>query len=119
MKIKRNSWHYKISNLLVDFEKHNDTLCLYFWRLIGTIVLIIFGTGLISTMIYSYFTSAFFASTSIMLVFIISCFILPAIAIYFLRVKLGKSPEITGETIVIEFIKAKKNKICPLIKYTN
>ncbi len=40
MKIKRTSWHFKISNLLVDFEHHNDNLCRYFWRLVGTLFLL-------------------------------------------------------------------------------
>jgi len=43
--------------------------------------------------------------------------ILPGWAIYFVRKKCGRPPVMPGENIIFEYIKAKKRKICPLIKY--
>jgi len=40
MKIKRSSWHYKISNFGANYKNRWDSLCWYFWRAVAKIVLI-------------------------------------------------------------------------------
>ena len=116
MEIKRTSWHYKISNL-GGFERMHDNLCSYFWRVIGKLVLFLVIIFILGFLIFVYCTSPFIVANTIMLLFIISISVLPPLAIYYLRKKVGKSPEIPYENIAIEYIKAKKRKICPLIKY--
>ena len=117
MKIKRSSWHYKISNFGADYENHSDSLCWYFWRAVGKIVFILIGIVWLSAMLYTWFTSSQFIASTIMILFIVSCFAIPILAIHCLRKLLGKSPEISGSNILIEYVKAKKLKICPLIEY--
>lgn len=116
MQIKRSSWHYKISNL-GSFERGNDNLCCYFWRLVGKSALIFVVTFFICFLIYLYFTDDQILLNTIVLVWISLTFALPSLAIYLIRKKLGKSPEMPYGNIVVEYVAAKKRKVCPLIKY--
>lgn len=119
MKIKRKSWHYKISNFGADYEKTNDNICRYFWRLIGKCAITVFGTLGGIVLILAYFTSHYWISTTIAVLWACLTVALPILAIWFLREKLGKSPEMPHGSIVVEYIKAKKEKVCPLIEYTD
>ena len=120
MKIKRSSWHYKISNLGSDFERSNDNLCRYFWRGAGKLALLLAAAivvcFLVPFAIYNWFTDDFVISNTIMFFFICSVFILPPLAIHFLRKRFGP-PEMPYENIVIAKISATKRKVCPLIEY--
>lgn len=116
MEIKRSSWHYKISNL-GGFERGNDNLCCYFWRLVGKLVLIFAVTFIFCLGVYTYFTHDLLIANTILLLFIISSVALPLLVIHFIRQKLNKSPEMPYGNIVIEYVVAKKRKVCPLIKY--
>lgn len=119
MKISRKSWHYKIRNLGNDFGIYNDTLCRYFWAIVIRIVLITVCTAAIATLVYGYFTSPFWISTSIMILFLISSVVLPVWAVCFVRKRFGGPPELPKETLIFEYLKAKKNKVCPLIEYVD
>ena len=117
MKIKRSSWHCKISNLGRNFERINDNLCCYFWRLVGKLALIFVATILICFLGYSYFTDDFLVYNTALLLFGLSLIVFPPLAIYLIRKKLGRYPKMPYENIVAQHITAKKRKICPLIKY--
>ena len=117
MEIKKSSWHCKISNFGNDFERSNDNLCRYFWRLVGKLILLLVVMFFFSALAYGYFTDDLLISNTIMILFLLSVFIFPPLAIYFIRKKLGKSPEMACENIVIAYLGAKKRKVCPLIKY--
>ena len=121
MKIKRSSWHYKISNMS-DPERSDDNLCCYFWRLVGRLFLFFVAAAFvgffIGLFINNMFMTGFVISNTIMLFFICSIFVFPILAIHFLRKKLNKSPEMPYGNIVIEYLDAKvKKKVCPLIEY--
>jgi len=116
MKVSRKSWHYKISNFGSYYEKSYDSLCNYFWRLVSKVLLGIILTVFCSAILWSYFTSPIFIAITILILSLISCIVLPIIAIAYLRDKL---PEIPYENIFIEYIKAKKRKLCPFIEYVN
>jgi len=116
MKVKRSSWHYKISNF-GGFENCNDNLCVYFWRTVFKIVVGVLLAVLVGTVLYAYLTSPFILSITILILFLVSCVALPVLAICYLRKKLGKPPEMPYGNIVVEYVKAKKNKICPFIEY--
>ena len=117
MEIKRSSWHYKIGNFGRDFERSNDNLCRYFWRLVGKLILLLAATVILSVLGYTFFTSGVVILTTILSVFILSVIILPVWAIYFIRKRFGKSPEMPYGNIVTEYLAAKKRKVCPLIVY--
>ncbi len=114
MKIKRTAWHYKISRLGTDYEKANDNLCRYFWRPIWKFAI---ALGLVS---YFGFVSYWVVTEPlalIVLLFFASSTVLSVLAIWFMRKKLGKSPKIPYGNIAAEYLKAKKEGICPLIEY--
>ena len=117
MEIKRSSWHCKISNFGGDFERNNDNLCLYFWRLVGKLTLLLAVVILFSFCGYSYFTDDQLIPNTIMILFLLSCFFLPPLVIWLIRGKFGKSPEMPYGNIVTAYLAAKKEKVCPLIKY--
>ena len=127
MKIKRTSWHYKISTFWADSgreEKWDDNLCRYFWGVVGVLFvsflyLCFFGILIraVGFIIHDYFTSPFFISITIMIAFILSSMIFPILAIYYLREKIGKPLEIPKANLLFEYLKAKKEKVCPLIEY--
>ena len=118
MKVKRTAWHYKISNLGTGFERSSDNLCRYFWRLITKSLTIIISIPLailaIGFAIYSVVSDP---PALIVFLFFISSAMFPGLAVWFMRKKLGKSPEMPYGNIVTEYIKAKKEKVCPLIVY--
>ncbi len=119
MKVKRTSWHYKICHIGSDYENNNDNLCSYFWVVVGKIAL--FGSAglLLCVLAYYYFTDPFVLSTSILILSILLGVALPIVVIHYIRQVCGKSIECPGESIVIEFVKAQKDKVCPLIEYIN
>lgn len=116
MKIKRSSWHYKISKL-GGFEKSNDNLCRYFWRLVFKVVVVLVAIDYICFILHAWLTSGMAIVIAIGVIFVIVCLVLPPLAIHFLRKKLGKSPETPYGNIVSAYVSAKKRKVCPLIEY--
>lgn len=120
MKVKRGSWHYRISKL-GSYESSKDNLCVYFWAVIIKIALMIFIPSTLIFIGYFFFTDPMWVSNLILLTFIFSAIGLPPLTIYLIRKKLldGESPEMPYGNIVVEYIKAKKAKICPLIEYTD
>jgi hypothetical protein len=121
MKIRRESWHY---GLIVRFFNWYapDNLCAYFWKLVSAIIVLIgiplLIFAILGIVIYAWVSSPQWASNTILLVFIVSGAVVPAITIHYLR-KLTGGPvaEIPKDSLVVEYIKTKKRKVCPLIEY--
>jgi hypothetical protein len=65
------------------------------------------------------FTSSEFVFGLLVILYVLLNIVLPVIAIEAIRKLAGKAPEIPGESVVMGFIKAKKNKICPMIEYVS
>ena len=116
MKIKRSSWHYKISCFGSCWNK-DDNLCIYFWRLVGKVMLVFFWVIIVCALIIVYFSIPQWILVTIVLIWLFSSIIIPYLTIHYLRDKVGKPIEIPGESIMVEYLKAKKRKICPLIEY--
>lgn len=119
MKIKRTAWHYKISNS--GRERSNDNLCNYFWRLVGNILAFVGKVmAALALVVCLVFLGYFIISDPLVLIvvlFFVSSAVFPILAIWFMRKKLEKSLEMPYGNIVIAYIKAKKEKVCPLIEY--
>ena len=125
MKVKRSSWHYKLG-LLGDTEPYNDNLCRYFWRLVGrlAIFLVFLFLALYVPFFVGYLVYLFcvgpFISNVIMASFVVLSIALSTMVIKVFRKKLGKPIGTFGENnIVVEYIKAKKRKVCPIIEYVD
>ena len=114
MKIKRSSLISKIAG-----TRYQDNLCRFFWRLVGHVLLAIFITGAAFIIIFAWIINPHAIFILIALLFCVAFVGLPALAIKCLRAILGKSPELPYENIVFEYLKAKKQKVCPLIEYVD
>lgn len=121
MKINTKSWHYRLkSRILGRFIMHQN-LCAYFWGCVLSILLPAILVSLILFLvvffIYIMFTEPGFINICLIVLSVIGCFALPPIGIYWFRRKTIKQYLVPGEEVVVEFIKAKKSKLCPLIEY--
>ncbi len=116
MKISTKSWHYQL-NQFFDFELPT-TLCGYFWQTIFNILMLILFIGLIGLIIFFFLspilqfltTNSNVHSCSISSLVIDGLMIFLTISgLFFKKISFGK--------VIIEYIKALKNKVCPLIEY--
>jgi len=114
MQIKRSSLICKIAG-----PRYQDNLCRFFWRLVGHVLCAIFITGATIIIIYGWIINSHAIFILITVLSGAGAVFLPILAIEYLRAKLGKSPELPCENIIFEYLKAKKQKICPLIKYVD
>ncbi|KKN08873.1 hypothetical protein LCGC14_1052430, partial [marine sediment metagenome] len=73
----------------------------------------------VSAIGYLFYTDFWFRFAWAVVLYIVFSGFVSWLAVYLLRNKLGKSPEIPGGNILIEYLKAKKAKICPLIEYVD
>jgi len=118
VKVNRKSWHSKISNL-GDYPTSGDNLCRYFWRIVIKSGVICFAITLMGTALYQLIISGAAVFIGAMALYIILTVTLPVLAITQLRKKLGKPPEASYEPILKAYIKAKKEKVCPIIEYVD
>jgi len=124
MKINTNSWHYKIVSRFTPSEEIPKTLCSYFWILFFGIIVLIAGLGAALIIL--------FASLSPILVPLINHFYpgtindgpekvitgLYAIVLVALLVRyIYNKTSFTTNNVLFQYLKAKKDKVCPLIEY--
>lgn len=116
IKVNRNSWHYKLANILFTIGRNDSNLCKYFWEVVisSTISLIIIG------LFVSFIYLMIIELESLLIVGLSMSFItLPLIAIILLRAT-GINTRIETPkqlNLFAEYLKAKKEKICPIIKF--
>ena len=120
MKIKRNSWHYKVRNW-GSYEKRHDSLCVYFWCVVGSIAFWVTITTIAIGVMIALCILLFEPQVThiwIAILFVGLSAFLPWYTITQLRQKY-QSPQLPGENILVEYIKTKKAKICPIIEYVD
>jgi len=122
MKIDKNSWHYRWSNFFTNQNEYNTNLCSYFWKLMFSIffpmacVFIILGAVIVLTILL--FIEPGFINMVVSACCVTGCVFLPPLAIHWYRIWTNHTEyRISGEMVVVDFIKAKKRKICPLIEF--
>lgn len=118
MKISRTSWHYKVSNFS-ECENRNDNLCNYFWRLAFKLVVFTMVFALLVLFVTAVALGPELRLFLAVVLYCIASVLLPVFAVSKFREKMGTNSEVPGESILKEFIKAKKNKLCPIIKYVD
>lgn len=116
MEINTSSWHYKFLYFIRgDSYAMPINLCNYFWTLVLNFT---FSLGLVSVLyiLPIYFTIAH--QSIINFFFMVSVIIHLIVLIMILCVKTSVWLNSgSSHNIVMEYIKAKKQKICPIIKY--
>lgn len=136
MDIKKSSWHYRIVDFI--YAVPSSSLCNYFWQL--ALVLIVttaialgvygasfaFGVMVVEEFLKSSVVLPFIVLPIIGAIAIVLIFLLSFGFIYlwnkgktkysnYKREKRGKEPEPDG--ILTSYIKAKKAKVCPQLKF--
>ena len=116
--IKRTSWHYRFNGWMnSQFESYGMNLCRYFWKTVGSILQLLVIIGIILGAI-GILTCACITDFWGIMIFLspAGCVVLPILAISHLR-KIYPKTEIPTPNILKEYIKAKKNKYCPMIDF--
>ena len=125
IKIDTNKWYHRWT---VDWWVHMpQSICAYFWKVVGTLflkfsfgifsIIVPFVTGcvLLYPILQIWFGTDIFLAilSSLLWIFVGN------VSLYeYRKFKKAENPEIYNQhTIIGEYIKAKKNKICPLIEY--
>lgn len=115
MVINKQSWHYKLIVNIIGFEEPKS-LCGYFWKLVGSIAFII----LISTIVLCIIPGIFLFVHNLYNDFWKSLsyygigFIITQLLFYIIRLSLNYN---FPKFILFEYVKAIKDKNCPLIIY--
>ena len=116
MKINRKSWHYRWNKGFYSYF-HPDNLCEYFWKTVFSLAL---PMAIISIMILLFVLLVNSAITdpwgALIGISAVGSLIFPIIAIVLLRYYFP-STKTKQERLVGEYLKAKKNRICPMIEY--
>ena len=116
MRISRKSWHYRLNTSLYDYFNPNN-LCEYFWK---TVFALTIAMAIISMMIWAVVGLTKHVVNdpwgSLIFLSLIGCIGFPIIAIKLLRYYFP-STKTKQESLVAEYLKAKKNRICPMIEY--
>lgn len=115
MEIKRNSWHYKVYNFMCDGRPGTKTnLCAYFWKVVfglsvatglGLIALAILGLIGFGLYYHTAITFMILGGTGAIIGFIPLCYYI------------GDKYEESEPGLVRLYLKAKKDKVCPLIEF--
>lgn len=144
MNINKSSWHYRLLNAL--FNKIPTSLCPYFWKTVWALVMVSGLTTLFISAIASVGLAtlkAFGITSGLVLVtspligavlIAIMVAIMVGVAILYDHVKSSvrqkkwqrdakKREEIANreykESLIVSFLKAKKEKICPSLKFVD
>lgn len=121
MKVKRSSWHYRLTTKFSDdIEFYGRNLCRYFWRVVGSLCILFFGLLCLAALVLLasvWFLDPFWASNTIVAGFILLAVFLPLLAISLLRWKFGIVRGPQPSPLIVEYLKAKKQKICPEIEF--
>lgn len=140
MIINRNSWHYRwiqfVECHFTIYAKDPSTLCSYFWRFVGRTMLFIFAAlikaffvSLIPVILWAYFHNHSTSAGRLLLILTLSVSWMGILIGYdkYKRYRRNRpykaispvepQPLSSMIRVVIEYSKAVKNKVCPLIKY--
>ncbi len=121
MKLNRNSIWYNL--LIFPFKEHREyttkTLCSLFWKIFfNTIVWFVIippASGVILAILSFIVISNYIAIIEFIIALIFGLIFL--FILFIIVEKANDNKEKINENILIKYIKAKKQKICPLIEY--
>lgn len=132
MEINEKSWHFRLVRFTTyqsarNISDYGGTLCKYFWLVVYAIVVNIFKAAVVLFLVWLFIynpVSYIWApdDSKLFLIFMwASFFVLVGIvfAVFFIRDKLrnrNRVHKVKQPNIVIEYLRAKKQKFCPVIK---
>jgi hypothetical protein len=125
MRVKRNSWHFKL------YESFHGTIyrddppneCKYFWIVVFALVLISIGVAWAVAIVsfpilyvYSSLTMDHIVMRLLSFPFGVSLFLLLFLVVVFTLTIIGDWISNKKDAVVIQYLKAKKNQFCKIIK---
>ncbi len=128
MKISKSSWHYKLIKRYEEEPANN--LCVYFWQVVLGLLIPVFIIGAVSFIIFFIISDTLIFMSGVIGFILFVLFLvyvgLPLYDKYIepfynkyikrepkpLKPKKDKKPNLT-----IEYLKAKKQKICPILEW--
>ncbi|MBU2249240.1 MAG: hypothetical protein KKD77_21005 [Gammaproteobacteria bacterium] len=123
MEVKKSSWHYKLNRKLGYHEKRNETLCGYFWKTVGRVVWVGILTACVIGLGYTaIFEIPFYDKICLLIAFLSIGLAIaaPIEAIIKIRkIRNGEPLWAPGEQLTRSYIKAVKDKVCPIITFIN
>lgn len=122
MKIRRKNWISRLSNLgrtRWEIENETDNLCIFFWRAVLKLAGIVFIIVASSALIILFFMRPDWPAVLIGILWFVSSIFIPLFTIKWLRSMNNGNPicVLDEDEVILNFIKAKKSKICPIIEY--
>lgn len=126
MIVNTNSWHFKLNGRWWGIWEHDSSnLCKYFWETVLSVLITALIVSVICFVIgmwgYLIWNVPFY--NKIMGVIIIAWFFsivfVPIFAIKGFRKLVGEDVAIPIPSLFAEYVKAKKNKYCPIIEFRN
>ena len=119
MEISKSSWHYRLwRKLSYEYRPPHD-LCHYFWSIVGNLIFLSTITLIVLAILGFFIHCCIIMTTEgwMIISFFISTTVLSIFTIGGLRKLLGRPLWMPGSDILSEFLKAKKQRVCPLIEY--
>lgn len=123
MNIKKSSWHFKLINFMLEdkadeFSRRGTTLCKYFWTLIASLiaatacaaVICVATLCLVVAPLVYYWLPTPPGLVGIALWSFVVCYFLVT------RLSVAIGDRIGETNIVVEYLKARKSKVCPTVK---
>ncbi len=121
MIIKRTSWHYRLLHWTWG-ERHPSSICLYFWAVFWSIALIAalvsiaaFFAVILTSPLWQFWWTPW-NDRLVVAGSVIDIIVLSSIGIHFFKKMKSGSPA-KEPTLVGAWIRAKKDKVCPLIEF--
>ena len=123
MIINKHAWHYRM--LIWLNKKPSPSLCAYFWQVVSavawplialcaTIYLVIYFTGIFAQLdwVQSALVFIFFVG-----LWNVMCVLFNIAAYIAKQIGSGVSRSVKKNGLLSEYLKARKNKVCPLIEF--
>lgn len=124
MTINKSSWHYNMNFYFSDSGKMPKSLCGYFWKSVSNILLVTLIFGVFLFLAFILLGGGFFihskglAGVSVLLWSVLIVMGIGVLISYITKnIREKKEYKEPKKYIVIEYWKAVKNRICPLITY--
>lgn len=118
MKINRNSWHYKCAKFFLE-DGVADSLCLYFWQVIGGILAFIASGCIALGLVFVAFTPIlmFFFEALLPIGVAVCCVGSALLTCYLIKNWMDIIEDESFVGVTVNYLSAKKNKICPKLEF--
>lgn len=134
MKISKDSWHYEMVSFYLKESSPSDSLCIYFWQVVGLSIFTLVTFCVIAAVLFISIKVLVFIPVELTINGYLIIYAYWLSGFYLLQKILQELPEesTVGKTfrytpwknsvdkepnIVLEYVRAKKQKICPKIDF--